>query len=438
MGCWKSKEQSLIVVQPSIKSRKKSKHGEVHLEYNEELYIVNDNISDLYNIIKPLSKGKYGLVQLATSKLTGKQVAVKIQMQENENVIIDELSTIKKLDHPNIIKYIELFRDKKYIYIVMEYCSGGELLGNSSTTYPELFVCEIMFKLLHAVSHMHSLNVCHRDIKIENCLLDSYGDVKLIDFGFSCNYIPGRKFKGIVGTPFYMAPEVFTDEYGPECDIWSLGVLMHILLLGFPPFDSKNKTEVIQRIKTCKVPFSSKYFLSLSIDSQNLLKSMLQKDPNKRISCEEALKTEFFNQIKRNHEIPNDIETQLVNSQKVYDFQYIILTICLMILPDDILNTNKEYFRIMDSSHTGFIYLKSSSNVLEYPERISYTDFLIYMMKNEIIQYCFPVIFKACEKEGNFSKEKLRQFLMRRGAYIPENFLRTEIRCYDNFLLLFN
>lgn len=280
----------------------------------------------------------------------------------------------------------------------MEYCSGGELLGNSSIPYPESFVCEIMFKLLHAVSHMNSLNVCHRDIKVENCLLDSHGDVKLIDFGFSCNYIPGQKLKGIVGTPFYMAPEVFTDEYGPECDVWSLGVLMHILLLGVPPFDSKSKTEVIQRIKTCKVPFSSKEFLGLSSESQNLLKSMLQKDPSKRITCKEALKAEFFNKIKRTHEIPNEIEIQLVNSQKVYDFQYIIFTICLMILPADIFNTNKEYFRNMDSSYTGFIYFKSSSDELDYPERISYTDFLIYTMKSEIIQQCFPVIYKACEK----------------------------------------
>ena len=139
------------------------------------------------------------------------------------------------------MKHYETYEEKKYVYVVMEYCAGGELfdqiVNKEDQVFNESEACSIMEKLFRAINHCHASGVVHRDIKPENIMMDLDGELKFIDFGLS-KKIADRSttLKTIVGTPFYMAPEVIEGKYNQKCDLWSLGVLMYVLLSGYLPF----------------------------------------------------------------------------------------------------------------------------------------------------------------------------------------------------------
>ena len=143
---------------------------------------------------------------------------------------------MKQLDHPNIIKFYEEIEDGPYIFLVTEYCSGGELLDRISgkSVFNESEAAAIIEKLLKAINHCHSKKIAHRDIKPENILYsskDDHAEVKLIDFGLAKKADRSlRTYQTIVGTPYYVAPEVIDGNYTYSCDIWSIGVVLHIML----------------------------------------------------------------------------------------------------------------------------------------------------------------------------------------------------------------
>ena len=167
----------------------------------------------------------------------------------------DEVRILCTLDHPNIVKYYETFEDTNYLYLVMEYCPGGELLthltkqGKLKGGGGEQRVVEVMESLLKAIAHCHASNIVHRDIKPENVMVGEDGEIKLIDFGLSQQTLSKHsKMHMLVGTPLYMSPQVIEGYYGRECDIWSLGVLMFLLLSGRLPFYSKKVDELFDKI----------------------------------------------------------------------------------------------------------------------------------------------------------------------------------------------
>ena len=175
------------------------------------------------------------------------------------------------MDHPNIIKFYEIYHDEMYINFVMEYCSGGDLFTYvmNKNYLTELESAKIMQKLLSAVQYMHSKDIIHRDIKPENILFSSndaaIAEIKIIDFGLSRKYDKGdakKKGLSIVGTPLYVAPEVINEvDYERECDCWSLGVIMYILLSGREPFYASTIDEVYDKIKNARYDFEDEEWL---------------------------------------------------------------------------------------------------------------------------------------------------------------------------------
>ena len=206
---------------------------------------------------------------------------------------------MQKVDHPNIVKYYETYEDDRFIYLVMEMCPGGELIekltDKASKGMSEGMAAEAIDKLIRSLIHCHKQNIVHRDIKPENVMYDKQGEVKLIDFGLAKQVVGNKKLHTVAGTPYFIAPEVLNGNYGKECDYWSVGVLLYLLVTGIYPFDSatKNRAEVFTKIKTGNYNFPD-YTSSLSEDCKDLIKHLIVVDRTKRITGEEALKHPWF------------------------------------------------------------------------------------------------------------------------------------------------
>ena len=233
----------------------------------------------------------------------------------NSVEIIKQINILKSLDHPNIIKVYEFYLTDKYIYIINELCTGGELFNKIVEVkyFTESTACFIMRQLLSAVAYCHDKGVIHRDLKPENILIEDseeknkeYFNIKIIDFG-TCELIKKKKLTEQIGTSFYIAPEVLKNGYNEKCDLWSCGVILYILLCGSPPFYGKSEKEIFQKILDGNIDFNkNKIWTKISDEAKNLVKKLLQVDPKKRISASEALEDIWF---KNNINIIKEIQT---------------------------------------------------------------------------------------------------------------------------------
>ena len=216
-------------------------------------------------------------------------------MKQNIDLLSSELKILMTVDHPNIIKLYEVYEDSKFIHLVMEYCSGGELFQKifDNGAFTEHEASNLMYKLLHAINHLHNEKISHRDLKPENILYKSESpasDIKIIDFGLSSKFGEAEEqMHTVVGTPYYVAPEVLEKNYGPECDVWSLGVILYFMLAGKPPFSGSNNLEVFEKIKECNVRMDEEVWESVSSDAKDLILKLISKNPKQRLTASQAM-----------------------------------------------------------------------------------------------------------------------------------------------------
>jgi calcium-dependent protein kinase len=159
----------------------------------------------------------------------------KRKFKKHLETLVGEISILKDLDHPNIISCYDVYEDVKFIYIVIDYCSGGELFDKiiAADAYNERDAANLMQQMFKSVSYLHQRGIVHRDLKPDNFLFETAAPdsaLKLIDFGLSSRLDSHKKMDTMVGTPYYMSPDVIKGEYGAECDVWSLGVIMFVIL----------------------------------------------------------------------------------------------------------------------------------------------------------------------------------------------------------------
>lgn len=268
-------------------------------------------LTDSYDVEpRKLGQGTYGSVCRAVNKSTKTVRAVKtISKSKVRNVkrFKQEISIMKSLDHPNIIKLFETFEDHKNVYLVMELCRGGELFDRiiEQGYFSEAYACSLMRCILAALFYLHKHGIVHRDLKPENFMfLDKGKDApfKIIDFGLATRFSNNEYMSTRAGTPFYVAPQVLQGKYTYKCDMWSAGVIMYIFLCGYPPFHGENDAEILARVKAGKYTFNEQDWKGVSSEAKDLVRKLMAFDPHQRLSAEQALNHPW---IKHYSSLPN-------------------------------------------------------------------------------------------------------------------------------------
>ena len=288
----------------------------------------NKKPSDDYKRLNYLGEGSYATVYCVENRITGSKRAMKVISkgencnEEDDKEINNEITILRTLDHPNILKIFEFYTSKESYSIVTELCQGGELFQEIIDRGPfnESYSAYVMFQILSAINYCHNMKIIHRDLKPENILIierDSNGmpRIKIADFGTSKIVEKGHVQRKLVGSSYYIAPEVLKKHYDEKCDLWSCGVIMYILLSGRPPFGGDTDKEIMDKVIIGEYDLKTSPFDKLSSSGKDLIQKLLMIDPQKRLSAQEALahpwfkenkSKELFNRIKDDYNKKND------------------------------------------------------------------------------------------------------------------------------------
>ncbi|WAR25016.1 NUAK1-like protein [Mya arenaria] len=249
------------------------------------------NLKNRFELKKTLGEGTYGKVKLAVEKTTGQQMAIKyikkskIRDEHDLDRIRREIKIMSTLQHQNIVNVKEVFENKDKIILVMECADGGELYDYiNDHTLTERDARTIFRNIVSAIKYCHQSGIAHRDLKLENILLDRNNNAKIADFGLS-NYFTGQDFlKTYCGSPLYASPEIVNGQpyYGPEVDCWSLGVVLYTLVYGTMPFDGTN----FKRLRT-QITTGDYYEPDKPSEAAGLIRHLLTVNPAKRATIED-------------------------------------------------------------------------------------------------------------------------------------------------------
>ena len=255
-----------------------------------EVYRVKHNLTEDIRAMKIIKK--------STQERKGKK-------DGEDNEISDEIKILRTLDHPNILKIFEFYSNEREYSLVTELCSMGELFDEivNKGPFDEKYSAYILYQILSAVNYCHKMHIIHRDLKPENILIvdknkEGYITVKVCDFGTSKIFETGAVEQHVVGSSYYIAPEVLNKNYNEKCDVWSCGVIMYILLSQRPPFGGRNDKEIMENVKKGTFDLQSPPFNKLSESGIDLINKLLTIDVDKRISAEEALNHPWFKENK--------------------------------------------------------------------------------------------------------------------------------------------
>ncbi len=380
------------------------------------------DIREIYKFKDLIGEGHFGTVRSAYrrfEKNPHKLFAIKSMNKKklsknNLDDLIKEVDIISSLDHPNIIKFYETYNDQFYFHIVMELCRGKDLLSRIyKNKMDEKIICFIIMKILHSISYCHSKGIIHRDLKPENIIFETQdldSDIKLIDFGLSTKFKNNEKLHSVLGTPYYVAPEVLRKEYNEKCDLWSIGIITYLLIIGDLPFKGKNNNEIFQKILNENINFNNSKWKNYSNEAKNFTKLLLQKDFNKRPSAKEALNHNWFNsiftKINKSILIESNIIIHLKNYKPCNLFKKLVYKYIINIMGHSELKKYKNALYAFDYNHNGYVDLSQINKVFEFlkidiseeqikklmnaaegKKYLNYTEFIMCCLNlNEIIQ----------------------------------------------------
>ena len=416
----------------------------------------NKSIKDYYKIISRLGKGSFGTVfkvQHLQSKILRAMKIIKresINIQDDERTFLNEIQILKELDHINIIKIFEYFEDSKHFYIINELVDGYELYYALSNweNLNEAMIKVIFNQIMSGVKYMHGKGVIHRDLKPENILVNKMSkqelnnfevfkskvQIKLIDFGTSNYYSKKRKMKLVIGSPYYIAPEVLHANYNEKCDIWSCGCILYFLLVGYPPFDGETKEQLIKKIKTQQVDTNNSDWEKISNLAKDLVCKMLERNVDKRISAENLLKHPWFNDVKKKSifeknlvliENKDKTKDSVLNSMKnFYKIdklqQATIAYITYFLCPQEDIENLRSLFKELDTNKDGELSLEEIEKGFEncfgaVSDSFNMNDLLKDMDTNH---------------DGKISYQEFIRVVIKKNKLINEENLRL---CFNQF-----
>ncbi|XP_034719273.1 calcium/calmodulin-dependent protein kinase type 1D isoform X3 [Etheostoma cragini] len=259
-----------------------------------------DDIKKIFDFKEVLGTGAFSEVVLAQEKLTGRMFAVKCipkkALKGKESSIENEIAVLRKIKHENIVALEDIHESPDHLYLIMQLVSGGELFDRivEKGFYTEKDASTLIRQVLDAVNYLHKMGIVHRDLKPENLLYFNPQDeskIMISDFGLSKMEGSGDVMSTACGTPGYVAPEVLAQKpYSKAVDCWSIGVIAYILLCGYPPFYDENDSKLFEQILKADYEFDAPYWDDISDSAKDFIGSLMEKDPAKRFTCDQALR----------------------------------------------------------------------------------------------------------------------------------------------------
>ncbi|XP_009781200.1 calcium-dependent protein kinase 13 [Nicotiana tabacum] len=417
--------------------------------------IKKENIEERYIIDRELGRGEFGVTYLCIDRSNRDELACKSISKRKLRTAVDvedvrrEVAIMKHLPRDSsIVRLKEACEDENAVHLVMELCEGGELFDRivARGHYTERAAAAVTRTIVEVVQLCHKHGVIHRDLKPENFLYANKKEnspLKAIDFGLSIFYKPGEKFSEIVGSPYYMAPEVLKRNYGPEIDIWSAGVILYILLCGVPPFWAESEQGVAQAILRGAIDFKREPWPSISDSAKNLVRHMLEPDPKLRLTAKEVLEHHWLLNAKKAPNVPlgDMVKSRLKQFALMNRFKRKALRVIADFLSNEEVEDLREMFSKIDTDNDGIVSVEelkaglhkvnsqlaesevkmlneaidtNGKGTLDYGEFIAISLHLQRMANDEHLHRAFSFFDK--DKNGYIEPDELRHALMEDGS----------------------
>mmetsp|Transcript_4484 Transcript_4484/g.10550 ORF Transcript_4484/g.10550 Transcript_4484/m.10550 type:complete len:533 (+) Transcript_4484:121-1719(+) len=383
---------------------------------------------------KVLGSGYNGQVHLAENKQTGVKVAVKgfklhgVPREKREE-LESEAEIFLSMDHPHVTRLVDVYESEDQLSLVMECMTGGELFKRVTERkrFSEKDGADAAWQMLLAINYIHSLGVVHRDIKLENFLYDNPDSdhLKLIDFGFSKIWNPNTKMALSCGTLAYVAPEVLDQSYTSQCDMWSVGVTIFIVIFGYMPF-SGSEDHQMHSIRRGSYTYKADIWKRVSAKAQDFIRKILVVEPLKRLTAEQALEHPWIaerDQMEKSHEaMDQDMVDALISFGQASAFRRAAMQMMAWSLTNEERATVRQAFIELDEDRTGTVTLSEFKKVVEekfhindeaavhafealdtnHTDTIHYSEFLAAMVSSRIAihEHLLQQTFKRFDQEG--------------------------------------
>lgn len=365
------------------------------------------DINEDYELGKVLGRGQFGTTRIAVSKTSRQKFACK-SISKRKMTHPDDIEDVKReiqvmhhlAGHPNIVQLVGVYEDRHNIHLIMELCSGGELFDRivARGHYSEKDAADVIRTMVQVVDHCHKMGVIHRDLKPENFLLadgKANAQLKAIDFGLSVFFKEGEVLHQIVGSAYYVAPEVLKKHYGKGADIWSCGVILYILLSGVPPFYGETEAQIFDSILRCEVDMESAPWPKISDAAKDCVRQMLLHSSKHRASADQILKHEWMkeNGVASDKPLDNAVLGRIKDFAAMNKLKKEALKVIALNMPKEEIEGLKQMFFAMDTDRSGTITVDELRQGLKKKGSLLPEDDLQLLMndidvdKNGVVDY---------------------------------------------------
>lgn len=416
--------------------------------------VQHGSIDEDYSISRrPMARGGYGTVFTAVEKSSNATRAVKQISKDRMDMeeLAQEIEISKSMHHPNVIRLVASYQDNHYVQLVMELCEGGELfeLICKEKKLGEQKVAKIMEQVLAAVAYIHSKGIVHCDIKPENFLFMTKEPIesntlKLVDFGLSKHVQGDERLSEMAGSSYYLAPEVLKKDYGKECDVWSCGVIMYLMLCGQPPFSGMSDQQIHQKIKKGEYRLHGRLWEPVSEAAKDLIRKMLAMDPKSRLTAEQVFLSHWIQQAADDDELDEDLLVEHLHSLRSFAsasrFKRATLVAVAQQANEEEVVKLRQSFKAIDKDGNGTLSMQEMKDALSAvtavdeqelarlleaidvndDNRIEYDEFMATAMTQRLddSEQAAWVAFKAFDLNNNgfVSLQELREVLEQNGV----------------------